>query len=59
MKEAKEHSDDSPINLELTRGRLKKFHDPELKEKYSKIWTIGLRIVYNKLLKQKKRSSIN
>ena len=38
-------SDDSPINLELTPERLKKFYDPELKEKYSKMWSIGLRIV--------------
>ena len=38
-------SNDSPIQLELTPDRLKKFHDPELKEKYSKMWTINLRIV--------------
>ncbi len=31
--------------LELTRDRLKKFHNSELKEKYSKMWAIGLRIV--------------
>ena len=36
---------DSPIQLELTKSRLKKFHDESLKEKYSKMWTIDLRIV--------------
>ena len=38
-------SNDSPIKLELTPSRLKKFHDEELKEKYSKMWSIDLRIV--------------
>ena len=38
-------SNDSPIQLELTSDRLKKFHNPDLKEKYSKMWTIDLRIV--------------
>ena len=38
-------SNDSPIQLELTSDRLKKFHNPELKEKYSRMWTIDLRIV--------------
>ena len=38
-------SNDSPIQLELTSDRLKKFHNPELKEKDSQMWTINLRIV--------------
>ena len=38
-------SNDSPIQLELTSDRLKKFHNPEQKEKYSQMWTINLRIV--------------
>ena len=38
-------SNDSPIKLELTSDRLKKFHNEELKEKYSQKWTIDLRIV--------------
>ena len=38
-------SNDSSIQLELTSDRLKKFHNPELKEKYSQMWTIDLRIV--------------
>ena len=38
-------SNDSPIQLELTPSRLKKFHDEYLKEKYSKMWSINLRIV--------------
>lgn len=38
-------SNDSPILLELTPSRLKKFHDENLKEKYSKMWGINLRIV--------------
>ena len=38
-------SNDSPIQLELTGNRLKKFHDEYLKEKYSKMWSINLRIV--------------
>ena len=37
--------EDSPISLNITKERLKKFHDPELKDIYSKKWTIGLRIV--------------
>jgi len=31
--------------LELTPSSLKKFHDETLKEKYSKMWSINLRIV--------------
>ena len=38
-------SNDSPISLELTNSRLKKFHDEYLKEKYSQMWSIDLRIV--------------
>ena len=38
-------SNDSPIQLELTPSRLKKFHNETLKEKYSKMWSINLRIV--------------
>ena len=38
-------SNDPPIQLELTSDRLKKFHNPDLKEKYSQMWTIDLRIV--------------
>ena len=38
-------SNDSLIQLELTPSRLKKFHDEELKDKYSKMWSIDLRIV--------------
>ena len=38
-------SNDSSIRLELTSNRLKKFHDEDLKEKYSKMWSIDLRIV--------------
>ena len=38
-------SNDSPISLELTNNRLKKFHDEYLKEKYSQMWSIDLRIV--------------
>ena len=38
-------SNDSPIKLELTANRLKKFHNEELRDKYSKKWTIDLRIV--------------
>lgn len=37
--------EDSPISLNITADRLKKFHDPELKNIYSKKWTIDLRIV--------------
>ena len=44
-KEVKITSNDSPIKLELTSDRLKKFHNEELKEKYSQKWTIDLRIV--------------
>ena len=38
-------SNDSPISLELNNDRLKKFHDKDLKEKYSRMWSIDLRIV--------------
>ena len=38
-------SNDSPISLELTKSRLNKFHDETLKEKYSQMWSIDLRIV--------------
>ena len=38
-------SNDSNIKLELTSNRLKKFHDEDLNEKYSKMWSINLRIV--------------
>ena len=37
--------EDSPISLKITKNRLKKFHDPKLKEKYSKKWTMDLRII--------------
>ena len=37
--------DNSPISLNITENRLKKFHDPELKNIYSKKWTMNLRIV--------------
>ena len=37
--------EDSPISLNITGNRLKKFHDPELKNIYSKKWTMDLRIV--------------
>ena len=37
--------EDSPISLKITKDRLKKFHDPELKNIYSKKWTINLRII--------------
>ena len=37
--------EDSPISLKITKDRLKKFHDPELKNIYSKKWTIDLRII--------------
>ena len=39
------NSNDSPINLNLTGERLKKFHDPILKEKYSKEAYLKLRLV--------------
>ena len=39
------NQEDSPISLNITKERLKKFHDPELKNIYSKKWTIDLRIV--------------
>lgn len=42
---SKIRTNDSPIQLELTSDRLKKFHNPYLKEKYSQMWTIDLRIV--------------
>ena len=32
-------------SLKITKNRLKKFHDPKLKEKYSKKWTMDLRII--------------
>ena len=35
----------SPISLNITVNRLKKFHDLELKNIYSKKWTMNLRIV--------------
>ena len=38
-------SNDSSIKLDITPERLKKFHNEELREKYSKMWTIDLRIV--------------
>ena len=38
-------SNDSPIKINLIADRLKKFHDPILKEKYSKKWHLDLRIV--------------
>ena len=37
--------EDSPISLNITGDRLKKFHDLELKNIYSKKWTMDLRIV--------------
>ena len=37
--------EDSPISLNITRYRLKKFHDHELKNSYSKEWKMNLRIV--------------
>ena len=37
--------EDSPISLNITNNRLKKFHDPGLKDIYSKKWTMDLRIV--------------
>ena len=37
--------EDSPISLKITKDRLKKFHDSELKNIYSKKWTINLRII--------------
>ena len=37
--------EDSPISLNITGERLKKFHDLELKNIYSKKWTMDLRIV--------------
>ncbi len=42
-------STDSPININLIGERLKKFHDPILKEKYSKELHLNLRIVYVEL----------
>ena len=39
--------EDSPISLKITKDRLKKFHDSELKNIYSKKWTINLRIITN------------
>ena len=38
-------SNDSPIKLNLIGNRLKKFHNPILKEKYSKQLYLDLRIV--------------
>ena len=38
-------SNDSPIKINLIADRLKRFHDPILKEKYSKKWHLDLRIV--------------
>ena len=37
--------EDSPISLNITGDRLKKFPDLELKNIYSKKWTMDLRIV--------------
>lgn len=37
--------EDSPISLNINGDRLKKFHDLELKNIYSKKWTMDLRIV--------------
>ena len=37
--------EDSSISLNITGERLKKFHDLELKNIYSKKWTMDLRIV--------------
>ena len=37
--------EDSPISLNITGNRLKKFHNPELKNIYSRKWTMDLRIV--------------
>ena len=38
--------EDSPISLKITKDHLKKFHDPKLKNIYSKKkWTIDLRII--------------
>ena len=42
-------STDSPININLIGERLKKFHDPIWKEKYSKELHLNLRIVYVEL----------
>ena len=39
------NEEDSPISLNITSNRLKKFHDHHLKDIYSKKWTIDLRIV--------------
>ena len=39
------NSNDSPIKLYLTAKRLKRFHNPILKEKYSKELYLNLRIV--------------
>ena len=42
-------TNDSPIKLNLIGERLKKFHDPILKEKYSKELYLNLRIVHVEL----------
>lgn len=39
------NEEDSLISLNITGSRLKKFHDPHLKNIYSKKWTMDLRIV--------------
>ena len=49
-------SNDSPISLELNNDRLKKFHDEDLKEKYSRMWSIDLRIVTITLEKGQKET---
>ena len=46
---------DSPIKLNLTSDRLKKFHNEELREKYSKMWSIDLRIVTITLKLEKRK----
>lgn len=42
-------TNDEFVKLKLTDQRLKKFHDPELKEKYSKKEHIELRVVKTKI----------
>lgn len=49
-------SNDEEIKLNLTSSRLKKFHDPELKEKYSKKQYMKLRIVSIELKQEKPRN---
>ena len=45
MKKKNITEEDSPISLNITGNRLKKFHNPELKNIYSRKWTMDLRIV--------------